>query len=708
MKRINPVFKYFLTLGSMLRTNIRDYGMYIALGAIFITFSAMTNGNFLKPTNFTNLLNQTAYVSVLAVGMTLVIVTKQIDLSVGFLGAFLGAYVVVSVEVNDQSVLIAVLSALVITIFVGFVKGYFVAKVKIPAFVVTLAGMFIFKGLLMLKTNNRTIPTTNTFFNKIGVGYLTDNVVGTVDTLTAVVGFSLIALFILMGILKRRKNNRLGIPSEKIELFITKLIIMSTLIFFITWTLARFRGISYLLLITAVIVVIYHIFTTQTVLGRRIYAVGGNPEAAELSGISVEKILIIVFISMGILALFSGVMYASMLQNTSPNHGPFWELYAIAAAYIGGTSADGGVGKVVNAFIGSIVIMSLKNGMALAAVNSNIEPIVLGSVLLLAVVFDVYTRNVRGADMVGMHYAKIEFKEEYITAKEKFKETNIILHQTLKEERIEANKKYRELLSKEIPFFNKAKAELLQKYHMHKAEKNAKYKIELKREKELYKRSRKELKDKGYPNKEEFKDKLAKLKQEHKEKMVQLKHKISDKKADYKKAFSVEKTRFNQALKQLKETKFDKKIDFKKALYKLKKEHRENIDQLNKVVALAERDLKVEKYQYKKTKDKIKTEYLANVQSYKDSILALKENHITKVKELKDERDEYKLKLEQKKLEFNEFKQQLKMEKEFNSPKIIELEYDYTSALGDLNRIKDTIRSATEEDYLDKLEMFEY
>ena len=423
MKKINPVYKYFLTMGSMLRTNIRDYGMYIALGTIFIIFSIMTGGNFLRPNNFTNLLNQTAYVSVLAVGMTLVIVTRQIDLSVGYLGAFLGAYVVVAVQVNGQSIPIAILGALAITIFVGFIKGFLVAKIKIPSFVVTLAGMFIFKGLLMIKTNNRTIPTSNTFFNRIGVGYLTTNTVGTVDTLTAVVGILLVVALIGFGIYKRYKNKKLGIPLEKLELFVTKTIIMGGLIFFITYTLSRFRGISYLLLITAVIVVIYHIFTTQTVLGRRIYAVGGNPEAAELSGISVEKILIIVFISMGILAMFSGVMYASMLQNTSPNHGPFWELYAIAAAYIGGTSANGGVGKVVNAFIGSVVIMSLRNGMALAAVSSNIEPIVLGSVLLLAVIFDVYTRNVRGADMIGMHYAKHELKDQLHNAKQKLNHT---------------------------------------------------------------------------------------------------------------------------------------------------------------------------------------------------------------------------------------------------------------------------------------------
>jgi len=446
MKKINPISKYFLTLISMLRSNIRDYGMYIALAVIFIIFSILTGGNFLKPTNFTNLLNQTAYVSVLAVGMTLVIVTRQIDLSVGYLGAFLGAYVVVSVQVNGQPVLFALGTALLLTIFVGLIKGLLIAKVKIPSFVVTLAGMFIFKGLLMLKTDNRTIPTTNNFFNKVGVGYLTENTVGTIDTLTFVVGIVLIAAIILFGILKRHKNKKLGIPLEKLELFITKLLIMSVLIFFITFTLARFRGISFLLLITAVIVVIYHIFTTQTVLGRRIYAVGGNPEAAELSGISVEKTLIIVFVSMGILALFSGVMYASMLQTTSPNHGPFWELYAIAAAYIGGTSANGGVGKVVNAVIGSIVIMSLKNGMALAAVNSNIEPIVLGSVLLLAVIFDVYTRNVRGADLIGMHYAKEELKEQYIAAKNRLHDAKRVLTEALKVDKKHIKEKYLGLL----------------------------------------------------------------------------------------------------------------------------------------------------------------------------------------------------------------------------------------------------------------------
>ncbi|MBN2540841.1 MAG: hypothetical protein JXB08_04880 [Bacilli bacterium] len=412
-KIIWTIQKYFLTLTSMFRTNIRDYGMFIALTVIFVIFGMMTGWIFLMPINFTNLLNQTAYVTVLAVGMTLVIVTRQIDLSVGYIGAFLGAFLVVSVENRGIPVIPAVLLALLITIGVGFIKGYFVAKVKVPAFVVTLAGMFIFKGFLMLETDNRTIPTTNNFFQWIGVGYLPKIEVGGFDLITIGIGLVLLALLVVSGILTRQKHKKLGIPNEKIELFLTKLLFMGGVLFYLIYTFASYKGISALLLITIVVVIIYHLMTTKTTLGRRIYAVGGNPDAAELSGISVEKILIFVFISMGIMALISGLMYVSRLQNASPNHGPFWELYAIAAAAIGGSSFNGGVGKVVNAVVGSIVIMSLKNGMALAGVDANIEPIILGSVLLLAVVFDIYTRNVRPVDLVGIHYAKIQFASEY-------------------------------------------------------------------------------------------------------------------------------------------------------------------------------------------------------------------------------------------------------------------------------------------------------
>jgi putative multiple sugar transport system permease protein len=281
--------------------------------------------------------------------------------------------------------------------------------------------MFIFRGLLMFQTNNRTIPTANSFFNSIGVGYLSSIKIGGFDALTIGVGVTLLVLMFLVTWQRRRKNIELKIKNSAISIYITQLVISSMMILLVTYNLASFRGISYLLLITVFVVVVYNYLTTQTVLGRRIYAVGGNPDAAELSGISVQKIIIVVFVSMGILAMIAGVMYASMVQNASPNHGPFWELYAIAAAYIGGTSASGGIGKVVNAVVGALVLTSLRNGMALAGVNANLEPIVLGSVLLLAVVFDIYTRNVSAIDFVGIYYAKQKYRKEYELAVSNYK-----------------------------------------------------------------------------------------------------------------------------------------------------------------------------------------------------------------------------------------------------------------------------------------------
>ena len=427
--KINPILRYFLRLFSMIKSNIRDYGMYIALIVIFIAFSSITGGTFLRSVNFTNLLNQTAYVAVLAVGMTLVLVIREIDLSVGFLGAYMGAYLVVSVERNNMNLFLALLIALVLSVLIGIVKGGLVSKIKIPSFVVTLGGMFIFKGLLMSKTNSATIPTSNNFFQKIGIGYLSSHTIGGFNTLAVVVGILVFVLVIVTSLLNRKKNKRLGIENDEISIYLTKIIVMLAVITFVIYTLASFRGFSYLLLITLVVTVIYHFITTKTVLGRRIYAVGGNPEAAELSGISVSMITIVVFVSMGVLAMIAGIMYASRVQNTSPQHGISWELYAIAASYIGGTSAKGGVGKVINAVIGAIVITSLRNGMALAGIPSNVEPIILGGVLVLAVIFDIYTRNVKESDYVGVVLSRrankeelTEIKKEYLASKKEIKD----------------------------------------------------------------------------------------------------------------------------------------------------------------------------------------------------------------------------------------------------------------------------------------------
>src|SRR5690554_5462045 len=220
MKKINPVQRYLLNLVSILRSNIRDYGMYIALLVIFLVFTIMTGGTFLGAVNFTNLLNQTAYVAVLAVGMTLILVTRQIDLSVGYLGAFMGAFVVVAVEQQGQNVVLALLIGLVVALAIGFAKGFLVSKVKVPAYVVTLGSMFIFKGMLMTKTNNRTIPIVNDFLRKIGVGYLSTYKVGNFNLSAIILGVITILLILISGILRRVKENRLEIKSEDLSIYI--------------------------------------------------------------------------------------------------------------------------------------------------------------------------------------------------------------------------------------------------------------------------------------------------------------------------------------------------------------------------------------------------------------------------------------------------------------------------------------------------------
>ncbi len=434
MKKINPVFKYILSILSSFVTHIRDYGMYIALIVIFVVFTIMTDGLFLGPINFTNLLNQAAYVAVLAVGMTLVIVTRQIDLSVGYLGAFLGAFMVVSVENKGMSILLAFAFALVITMLVGLVKGSLVAKFKVPSFVVTLGAMFIFKGMLMIQTDNRTVPTSNQFFQNIGIGYLSESKIFGLNALTLIVGVVLVLSLVISTILRYRKHINLGVKVESVSILVTKTIFMIAILSFFIYTLAKFRGISYSLLITIIVVMLYHFLTTKTVIGRKVYAVGSNPEAAELSGINVKQIFMVVFISMGILGLIAGIMYVSRVQNTSPQHGVSWELYAIASCYIGGTSANGGVGKVINSAIGAVIITALTNGMALAGINANLEPIILGSVLVLSVIFDIYTRNVRPIDLVAVHYSKDKNKAELLKAKQELKEVRQALKKANKEE----------------------------------------------------------------------------------------------------------------------------------------------------------------------------------------------------------------------------------------------------------------------------------
>ncbi len=382
---------------SLVKVNIREYGMYIALFVIMLVFTIMTDGLFISSRNISNLLDATGYIAVLAVGMTLVIVIRHIDLSVGFAAGFLGAITAILLTQAGIPVVLAIPIILVLGIVVGLFNGVLVASIGIPSFVASLAGMLIFRGALLRVTERTgTINIKNEQFNAIGNGYIPELAnVGGLNLLSLLLGALFIVLYIAAEISKRRNKLKYELEVSSGQMFVLKLAFVSAIIAYVTWIIAGYNGFSWTVIIMLIVVVIYHFLTTKTVLGRNIYAVGSNPEAAHLSGINVKKITYIVFCSMGLLSALSGILYTSRLQSATTTAGTLFELDAIAAAYVGGVSAAGGVGKVTGSIIGAIVMASLSSGMNLLGVGISYQYMIRGGVLAAAVIFDVMTRKKR-------------------------------------------------------------------------------------------------------------------------------------------------------------------------------------------------------------------------------------------------------------------------------------------------------------------------
>lgn len=388
---------FVTNLQRALGQNIRQYGMFIALFVIMIIFSITTNGIFISSRNLSNLINQTGYIAVLAVGMTLVIVIRHIDLSVGFLAGFLGAVAAIALRFWELPTIVVVPMVLILGGLAGLLTAFPVAELKIPSFVASLAGWLIYRGALQLVTaGTGTIIIEDETFNAIGNGFIPDvpfSIVSGYHTLTLLLGVLAIVAFIISEIRSRNKKLAYNFEVLPTDMFLLKLVFISTLIGLLAWIMAGYNGLSWTMVIVLVVVAIYHFITTQTVLGRHIYAVGGNPEAAELSGISVKRITYIVFASMGVLSALSGILFASRLRSATTTAGTLFELDAIAAAYIGGVSAAGGVGNVIGSIIGALVYVSLTSGMNLMGIDIAYQYIVRGLVLVAAVVFDVTTRR---------------------------------------------------------------------------------------------------------------------------------------------------------------------------------------------------------------------------------------------------------------------------------------------------------------------------
>lgn len=396
---------FFKDLGKLLGQNIREYGMYIALFVIMAIFTFTTNGIFLSSRNISNLINQTGYIAVLAVGMTLVIVIRHIDLSVGFLSGFLGALAAIAMADPkiisgglNMPVYLVIPLVLVLGILAGMLTAFLVANLGIPAFVATLAGWLGYRGALQLVTaGTGTIIINNRAFNALSNEFIPDipglNFLPGIHKLTLILGFVSIILLIVSQINDRKIKQTYNFEVLPRDMFILKLVFMSVLLAGITWIMAGYNGLSWTVVIVLAVVGIYDFITSRTVLGRHIYAIGGNPEAAQLSGISIKRITYIVFGSMGMLSALCGILYASRFKSATTTAGQLFELDAIAAAFIGGVSPAGGIGKVIGSLIGALVMGSLSSGMNLMGIDISIQYIVKAAVLAAAVIFDVATRS---------------------------------------------------------------------------------------------------------------------------------------------------------------------------------------------------------------------------------------------------------------------------------------------------------------------------
>jgi putative multiple sugar transport system permease protein len=381
----------------MFKNNIRQYAMLIALVLIMAFFQVATGGILLVPMNVTNLILQNGYVFILAIGMTLTILTGgNIDLSVGSLCALIGAVAGTLIITMKMNVGLAIIIALLLSLIIGIWQGFWIAYIRIPAFIVTLAGMLLFRGLTITMLKGLTLAPFPESFQNISSGFIPDifGGFGTNLNFTAILaGIIISILYVALQLKKRAKQQKNDFPLSPLPLFIAQIIgIVAVINLFFCW-LAAYKGIPIALLFIGFLILVYSIFTTNTVSGRYLYAMGGNEKAAKLSGINTNKVLFFAYVNMAVLSAVAGMMFAYRINSASPQAGLNFELDAIAACFIGGASAYGGVGTVMGAIIGALVMGVLNNGMSILGVGSDMQMSIKGIVLLAAVAFDVISKN---------------------------------------------------------------------------------------------------------------------------------------------------------------------------------------------------------------------------------------------------------------------------------------------------------------------------
>jgi putative multiple sugar transport system permease protein len=382
------------TIGVRARSNLREYGLMIALVVIMVLFQVLTDGTLFKPLNLTNLVLQNSYIVIMALGMLLVIVAGHIDLSVGSVAGFIGALAAVLMVRMGMHFVPATLICLLAGAVIGASQGYWIAYLKIPSFIVTLAGMLVFRGLTLALLAGESIGPFPKQFQLLSSGFIPDFLRSGGFHLTSLVIGVLVAAAMFYTSLRTRLNRQKhGFEGGPLWIFILEHALISGLFLYLIYLLASYKGIPNVLIVMGVLIALFTFVTVRTTIGRRIYALGGNEKAAKLSGVNTERLTFFTFITMGVLAALGGLIFVARLNTATPKAGVGFELDVIAAVFIGGASASGGVGKVLGAVVGAFIMGVMNNGMSIMGIGIDWQQVIKGLVLLAAVIFDVYNKN---------------------------------------------------------------------------------------------------------------------------------------------------------------------------------------------------------------------------------------------------------------------------------------------------------------------------
>jgi len=379
---------------NFIKKNIREYGMLLALAVIMVFFQYMTNGTLMQPLNLTNLLLQNSYIVIMALAMLLVIVTGVVDLSVGSVVGFIGALGAVLMVELHWHYIPATLVCLLAGALIGGLQGYFIAFHRIPAFIVTLGGMLVFRGATLALLNGQSIGPFPPQFQLLSSGFIPDPLGGESLRITSLLIGVIVAIWLFVMSLRTHADRvRYGAATEPHGFVILKNVVFSAAIIGLSYKLSTYKGLPNVLIVMFVLMMGFDFFTNRTTTGRRIYALGGNEKAARLSGIKTDWLQFNTFVSMGVLSALAGLVFAARLNTATPKAGVGFELDVIAACYIGGASATGGVGKVTGAVIGAFIMGVMNNGMSILGIGIDYQQVVKGIVLVAAVFVDIYNKN---------------------------------------------------------------------------------------------------------------------------------------------------------------------------------------------------------------------------------------------------------------------------------------------------------------------------